>query len=548
MRHFALFIDNEVRGPLSEYEIQDLINAGTVDGEALCAPAGSTEWEPLSNHFTFGSSIKLTKKLEKTPEESEVEATRLDVDLRRKLLMYGLADSATVDQISQAQAEMVMMGHEDRLRMQIALHRVIGLSAFLVALAVGALTGNFTEFGGTLLGKGADRFAKDDLRAPDNLKRFDSDVKRFEEIQAQAQLANFQRPTGGQLLRPILLTRLRIPETQAFKVTGAVDTSPLANQLGKWNITLDDSIKAYILPANMPADVIVKVTEQASVLESVLSPMLDEAAFEKLRSEVVAAFPVDATLPEAARLKAEMDQLKIAELKTAIDRVEFRAREADKAGHKTWADALRAFTGKLRDLQNRTRINVDPNARKKVWSEFNAGTGAELGAWVLASNAKEVKIDSNGNFLVSETGKIENDVAASRILITTQINGDTVYLAWGSKYLACRDLRSEEIPKDTFLTREQYKILDKPITGNRRHFVRYRVGDKDITANRFSPKWFFMVVARDKDTDPLIVMVDAEIHGKFPVGSVIPVEVLEKCESFPRLTESPAPAPLITTE
>jgi len=547
MRQFALFIDNEVRGPLSEYEIQDLINASTVHAETQCAPAGSVEWEPLSNHFTFGSSIKLNKKVEKSEAEAEVDANRLDVDVRRKLLMYGLADSATVDQISQAQAEIVLAGHEADLQAKITTHRTIGLSAFIVTLALATYVGSFTDIGGSLLGKGAAKFAKDDPKAPDNQKRFDSDVKRFEEIQAQAQLANFQRPTGGQLLRPVLLNRLRIPENQGFKVSGAVDTTPLSNLLTKWNIKLDDVLKVYVLSTPIPADIQQKVTEQAAVLDTVLSPMMDDASFDKLRSEVVASFPADAAL-ESARLKGEMEQMKLAELKTAIDRVEFRAREAEKVANTKWAGELRVFAGKLRDLQNRIRINVDPNARKKVWSEFNSGLGAELGAWVLASNAKELKVDQNGNFLIPENGKLEADIAPSRLLVTAQINGDTVYLAWGSKFLACRDLRSEEIPKDTFLTREQYKVLDKPITGNRRHYVRYRVGDKEITANRFSPKWYFLIVAREKDTDPLIVMVDAETHGKFPVGSVVPTEILEKCESFPRLTESPAPAPLLAAE
>ncbi len=547
MRHFALFIENEVRGPLSEYEVQDLINAGSVNAETLCAPAGSTEWEPLSNHFSFGSSIKLAKKAEKSEAEAEVDANRLDVDVRRKLLMYGLADSATVDQISKAQAEIVLGGHEADLRKRIGLHRNAGIAAFFVGLALTAYVGAATEVGGNLLGKAAAKFAKDDPKAQDGVKRFDSDVKHFEEIQAQAQAATFLRPAGGQALRPILLNRLRVPETQAFKVSGAVDTSPLGNLLTKWNIKVDDTVKVYALPAAMPADVQQKVAEQAAALDTVLSPMLDEASFEKLRADVVASFPNDAA-PEAARLRSEMDQLKLGELKTAIDRVEFRSREAEKSGNGKWAGELRAFTGKLRDLQNRIRINVDPNARKKVWSEFNAGPGAELGAWVLASNAKEIKVDQNGAFLVPEMGKIEPDAAPARLLVTTQINGDTVYLAWGSKFLACRDLRSEEIPKDAFLTREQYKVLDKPVTGNRRHFVRYRVGDKEIFANRLSPKWCFFVVARDKDTDPLIVMVDAETHAKFPVGGVVPTEVLEKCESFPRLTESPAPAPLLAGE
>jgi len=547
MRQFSLLIENEVRGPLSEYEVQDLINAGSVTAETLCVPAGAQEWEPLSNHFSFGSSIKLSKKAEKSEAEAEVDANRLDPEVRRKLLMYGLADSATVDQISKAQAEIVLGGHESDLRGKISLHRNVGIAGFFVGLALAAYVGAASDVGSSILGKAAAKFAKDDLKALDNVKRFDSDVKRFEEIQVQAQAATFQRPTGGQILRPTLLNRLRIPENQAFKVSGAVDTAPLGNLLAKWNIKVDDSIKVYVLPNAMPADVQAKVAEQAAVLDTMLSPMMDEASFEKLRAEVIASFPNDPA-PEAARLRTEMDQVKTTGIKPAVDRVEFRAREAEKVGNSKWAGELRAFAGRLRDLQNRININVDPNARKKVWSEFNAGTGAELGAWVLASSAKEIKADQTGSFTIPESAKLEGDTAASRVLVTTQINGDTVYLAWGSKFLACRDLRSEEIPKDAFLTREQYKVLDKPVTGNRRHYVRYRVGDKEISANRYSPKWFFFVVARDKDTDPLIVMVDAETHAKFPVGGVVPTEVLEKCESFPRLTESPAPAPLLAAE
>jgi hypothetical protein len=46
-----------------------------------------------------------------------------------------------------------------------------------------------------------------------------------------------------------------------------------------------------------------------------------------------------------------MEQMKLAELKPAIDRVEFRAREAEKVNNTKWAGELRTFAGKLRDYR-----------------------------------------------------------------------------------------------------------------------------------------------------------------------------------------------------
>jgi hypothetical protein len=70
MRQFALYINDEVNGPLSEYEVQDLIHAGKVTAETLCAPVGSENWEPLSNHFSFTSGLKLSRQTNEKVESS----------------------------------------------------------------------------------------------------------------------------------------------------------------------------------------------------------------------------------------------------------------------------------------------------------------------------------------------------------------------------------------------------------------------------------------------------------------------------------------------
>jgi hypothetical protein len=565
MRHFALFIANEVRGPLSEYEVQDLIAAGTATAETLCAPAGSTAWEPLSNHFTFGSTLKLNRgpAVERTEEESTAQANRLDPEVRRNLLMYGLADAATVDQFAPAQAEAALAGRIAEIQSSRRRHQFAGLGAFLTALALGAYLGLADTPVASLLGQAAGVWSKEDPKVTEQTKRLEADLRTFEKLRAEAAAAVFAPPVGGTPALPTLTARLRVAEGSRFNVSGGVDTAPLAGLVGKWNVKLDPTTRLFLLPTPMPTEQAAKVEEQSRVLDVILSPLMDDAGFDSLRQETVRNFPDQPGVPESARLKTEVENMKLAELKVMIDRVEFRARACEQQGSTTnltgssaqqagvlreWAPKLRSFAGQLRELHNRLQINVNPAARGKLWSEFNAGPGAELAAWVLGANAQEVKVDAQGAFVIAETAKLDAAAAAGRLLATTQINNDTVYLAWGSKFLNCRDLASAEISKEQLLAREEYKVVDKPLTGGRHCVAKGRVGGRDLTIERTSPQWRFLTVARDKDADSLVVGVDAATYDKFAVGQVVPFEVLNGLRVFARPVESAIPSPLSAAE
>ncbi|NBX34779.1 hypothetical protein EBR16_05390, partial [bacterium] len=123
-----------------------------------------------------------------------------------------------------------------------------------------------------------------------------------------------------------------------------------------------------------------------------------------------------------------------------------------------------------------------------------------------------------------------------------------VYLAWGSKFLNCRDLASVEIPREQFLAREEYKVVDKPVTGGRRCVAKARVGGRDLAVERRAPQWRFLAVAREKDADTVIVGVDAATYDKFAVGQVVPFEVLAGLQVFARPVEPAIPSPLSPAE
>jgi len=564
MRLFTLYIDNEVRGPHTEIEIQELINLGTVAADTPCMPEGATEWLAASQFFTFAAKIKLSKRLETSEEEIALEANRLNPDDRRKLMMYGLADAATVDQVNQTQATTILAQHENNLKQIIKRNKIIVGTLFALTLLSTVLFGLFTDIGGALVGKVVGQFIKDDPKLTDSTRRFSNETKRFEELRTESQNAVFAKPTGGQSIQPTLNARLKIPATTGYTVTGKIDLKPLNEMLKRWGIKPDSEIKVYLLPSEAPAEVSQKITDQADVLETILAPVADVAMLEKIKSDLISSFPHETTITESAALQNELKYLKLNEIRANIERVEYATREAARVAQeneskggplaenakilRSWGNNLRAYTGKLRDLENRCLIWYNANNRKKVWSEFNSGPGSEIAAWVLSTEAKLIPVNETGEFSIPECANLDKNTAATSLLVSTRINGDSVFLAWGSKFLASQEIQSTQIPRDVFLAREQYKVTNHTFTGNRPLVVRYRVGERELSIRRLSPKWYFLNVAREKDSDSLVVFVSAELQEKYPVGSVVPYSVLLDLELFPRPTESITPSPFTVAE
>ncbi len=564
MRSFTFYIDNAVRGPHTETEIQELINLGTVAADTPCMPEGATEWLPASQFFTFAAKIKLSKRLEASEEEIALEANRLNPDDRRKLMMYGLADAATVDQVNQTQATTILAQHENNLKQINKRNKIVVGTLFVLTLLATMSFGLFTDIGGSLVGKVVSQFIKDDPKQPDSMRRFSNETKRFQELRTESQNAVFAKPTGGQSIQPVLNARLKIPATTGYTVSGKIDLKPLNEMLKRWGINPDSEIKVYLLPSEAPAEVSQKITDQTAVLETILAPVADVATLEKIKSDLISSFPHETTITESAALQNELKYLKLNEIRANIERVEYAAREAVRVAQeneskggplaenakilRAWGNNLRAYAGKLHDLENRGRIWYNENNRKKVWSEFNSGPGSEIAAWILSTEAKLIPVNESGEFTIPECPNLDKNTAANSILVSTRINGDSVFLAWGSKFLASQEIQSTQIPRDVFLAREQYKVTTHTVTGDRPLVVRYRVGDRELSIRRPSPKWYFLNVAREKDSDALVLLVSAELQAKYPVGSMVPYSVLLDLELFPRPTESITPSPFTAAE
>lgn len=544
MRSFSLLIGNETRGPLTEDEIAAMIADGSLAADTPCAPEGSTAWTPLSDHFKFGAGLKLRRtKSVSTEAEEEVAATRLDPEVRRRLLLYGLADPATVDSFTQVQGMLAIADHEQRVRSVKRLHGFAGAVAFLTLLVGGTFLGLSRGPGGDLLALLAKPMVAEEVNAKTSLLILRSELGQFGDMKVRARNAVFEKPPGGSPALNVIASRLRIDPYTSFQLRGQADTSPLAKKVAAWGLRIDADRRITILREAPPARTTELLNAQAAMLDEVLAPALDEAGFAQLFAEVMATFP-NAGFPEAGRLRAEAEGMRMGGLKTFIARVDFRAQAAGtQPSQNAWSAQLAVFSSSLKALQAKVDALTAPAARRQRWSEFNAGKGAELATWMLTSGAKEVPLNPDGTFVVPSIPGINND-SLSQVIVSVRLAGDKVYLPWNSRYLGAGRWSSEPMAKAFLIDRERYQVVDKVVAGGRTYYANLQTATHRFVYTRNSPTWRYLMLARDNDKDAIYALVDEKTFAATGKGAKLTPAELAKFNLYPGPEESVRPAGL----
>ena len=217
MRHFTILIGNETQGPLTEDALIAMIADGTVNADTRCAPVGTTEWVPLSEHFNFGGKLKL--KLTKhvaTEKEDQTSAVRINPDLRVKLLIYGLADSVTVDGFTQIQATTAVSAKERLLSSQIRAHRMAKVATFVLAVPLAFAAGLFAPFVPTALGLLVSSAIHEEGAAKAALAGCHQEIKQMRASLRKIESITFDPPLGGSLIGDAVVNRLRIDQEKSF--------------------------------------------------------------------------------------------------------------------------------------------------------------------------------------------------------------------------------------------------------------------------------------------------------------------------------------------
>jgi hypothetical protein len=541
MRNFSLLIGNETRGPLTEEEIAAMIAEGALAADTLCAPEGSQEWVPLSEHFRFGGKLKVKwNKPVSTEAEEGLAAARLDPDTRKLLLAYGLADAVSVDRFTQVQALLAIADHEKKVRATNRLHAVVGMTVLSAMVAVGTAIGLNAGPGGALVALGARQIIKEEVSSRANLTNLRNEIAQFADLKARATKAVFEKPRGGTPALNLIASRLQIDPATAFSLRGQADLSPLYKKIAAWGIKPDEDRRIYVLRETPGARALELLRTQESVLEEVLSAPLDEAGFAQLFAEAMTTFPAG-TFTEAGLLRSEAAGMRMGGLRFFIERVDFHAKAAaGTAAHKQWCAELVGFSERLKALQAKVLARTSPEARRQRWSEFNAGQGAELATWVLTSGAKDTRLNADGTFTVKGVPSL-NASTMNLVLVSTRIKGDTVFLPWGSKYLGKGNWTSETLPSAHLIDRERYKVVDKVTVGGRTYYAKLRTPTHTFVMSRSAPQWRYVAIARPTDKEPLFALVDERSYASAQLGTVLDLAALAKMDLYSKATESTRP-------
>ena len=234
MRHFTILIGNETQGPLTEDALIAMIADGSVGADTPCAPEGSTEWVPLSDYFNFGSKLKVKQgKQLSTEAEQEAATTRINPDLRKKLLVYGLADAATVDGFTQTQATVAVSTKEATLRTQLRRHSTAKATSFLLAVPLAIFAGFLIPPFPAALGMLAATRIFETGSAKTELMSCRQSIKQMRLSVQNIEAVEFEKPRGGIPFESAMANRLVILPESSFALNAQFGQSRINDDVTK---------------------------------------------------------------------------------------------------------------------------------------------------------------------------------------------------------------------------------------------------------------------------------------------------------------------------
>ena len=133
MKEYSLFVDDAVVGPLPQQEIEAKIKSGELPADVLVAAPGDAEWRPAKDVFNIRMGVRLSRKTEAEEQRlREARQEKLDPEVRKKLMLYDLADAISVDKFSSEEATAAIAQYESALARKKYMKIGLGIGAFIL--------------------------------------------------------------------------------------------------------------------------------------------------------------------------------------------------------------------------------------------------------------------------------------------------------------------------------------------------------------------------------------------------------------------------------
>lgn len=384
-----LRINNQPAGPFSESEIQTRLQSGFVDDADLCAEVGTENWVPIAEAIPARKTVRLARK--NAQEEAAVRAEKsekIDPDLRKKLLLYNLADAISVDKFTPAQAEAAVKFYEDAhqkdKKVKIIAATTLGVLVFAGVFALCS----FIKLDGApnrhLLAPLVELMLETNPAYEKNAKATAQSAKEFIAFREEIENLEFRLPAGNDP-RSNFVNAVKIPEGKRTFITGTLDTAALRREITPpagtaWK-------ESVFRVERINSDVRAMLREEIALIKMLNSPLWsDEVLQEKTTAALAAALP---SRKETAVLASERrNRLKSVRVETI------------EAEPKKWAEFLER---KVISLDRKEQYHSPENFQNLRTRQVPDANGRNRPRSISAGATESVHIKNNNSAVKKST-------------------------------------------------------------------------------------------------------------------------------------------------
>lgn len=602
-----LFVDGQNVGPFSAEEVKARMDAGEFTPDTLCIEPDGAEWQRLEDFFSSErkTGVRIVRKTQEEEEEMKsATLEKLDPEVRKKLMLYNLADAISVDKFTPVQADAAIRIYEDAQKKSKKLKIAAGIGGFVAACALSAFISSGISVGKDSAG-GDLRLFETIFETPVNpevekvSKRVASEIGRLNELREEVGKIRFVAPRGNGDPRQVFLGNVEIKNPDISTVTGTFDFSVFAGKLSP----------EMLNSASVEAVRYARVDSQASSLIEKQNKLLAVCSLplwtdKEIRNAITAAlaseFPINPDVPEstefAKRLKSFSASKFENQLAAMVRRCGELARSEEVFNHlqKTvreklseaptlppegkntrshsrrssssfggskensasrtaaWAkNDLSPFIERFADFLHDNALYYSPEARKKAWIDFVQKDLPILEEALKKHEEQRVPVSGDGAFIFD--GHNSRNILA----VVKFAGAGVIYFNPDSEQaplpVKIKDLKTNRrllTPEDVLMD-ERYKVVSKEKTGGVPVMASSKILSRDIYIVRTTPEWFYLAVERVSD-DPesrkkrtVLLGVPEDFYSTVEVEDEIPMEKLLTFTRFTRPAESPSTGRLI---
>lgn len=562
MKEYSLFIDDAVSGPLPQAEIEAKIKRGELPADVMIAAPGDAEWRPAKEVLNIRPSVRLSRKsAEEEKRLREARKEELDSEVRRKLMLYDLADATSVDKFSPKEAAAAIAAYE-RKQANVKYTKIsIGIGAFALTFGAVFFTLDNVRLSGnnrSLLAPITEMMVEPSGELTAQIRSTAKDIEALDKLREEINALEFKMPAGGRSPEREFIKRVYIPKDESNFISGKVDASPILSAIlpdGKKpnsieifftkrvsteaRKALEEAVELLALlktPLWTDEELATKASE---ALESIL-PAPESGSASRYAQELKAQLTklTAATIEQkpaewATMLSGEVDRqdsqgrfynpiekkrlltrtpdkemltlLGSAKLKKEIENLPKDS--PSKLGIVRWCvHDMPPFLDKFQKFVDDNRVFYSAKTRETLWKNFTDKSKNLL--------AEEFELASTDAFPLAEDGSFR--IPGTRItgMCLSIRFGDTLLYVPSDlkipvpgsknevKAFSVKGDKRERVKKEDLVHLEKYRVAKKISVGGKTYFATGKVNRKPVQILRTAPILNYIELERQGENDP----------------------------------------------